>query len=409
MANIIISFRKNDTKAVAGRVGDYLGNQFGETQVVVGVASLIQPGDDFIEAIEEGVKRCQALVLLIGANWVGTEGWLNNASDHDHIALTAALGANKRVIPILVEGATLPADALMGNFASLTRRQPLTLTEDTFRVDMANVANALRKVVTATAAAVPTVPPVSTGFMPQAQNISGPTMTDSYASTNPQSAPASPYSYAPQGHYGEKPKHDGEPFTPSTGESIESFNAISDVFRSPNWFLSAIIGLLINLLPLIGQIFFLGYCVRLADHKRHDGQGLPSWNDWGGDFSRGIALFVASVIYGFIFAFVQIIPLLGQLLLLLLSPVLVIALSFYLKTGTFGALFDFGGIFAFVSANTNKVLMLAIDCLILGVLSTILIAIGFALFIVPGFFVGMVVSFAFFVLAGRWAKRIVGV
>jgi len=144
MPRIVISYRKEDTKSVAGRLQDFLSTRFGDKSVLLGVEGLIQPGDDFQIALVNGAKAADTLILLIGSQWAGS--WQANAEDYDMIALSSALAEGKRVIPVLVNGANAPtSDQLPGGLAPLARRTPMTLSEDTFRDDATKLADSIAK------------------------------------------------------------------------------------------------------------------------------------------------------------------------------------------------------------------------------------------------------------------------
>lgn len=85
MSKIIISYRKDDAKSVAGRLHDFMCNRYGDSNVRLGLAGVIQPGDDYLDAIETAVKACDAYIVLIGPQWANG-GWLNNSEDYDHFS-----------------------------------------------------------------------------------------------------------------------------------------------------------------------------------------------------------------------------------------------------------------------------------------------------------------------------------
>jgi hypothetical protein len=141
---IVISFRKNDERALAGRLQDTLGMDFGDGNVLEGVEKLIKPGDDFLDAIQDGIKASNALVVVIGAHW-NDEAWLSNAHDYDRIAIETAIRERKKLIPILVNGATLPAE-LPEELKSLARRNALTMSDLSFRDDVKLLLSTLKGV-----------------------------------------------------------------------------------------------------------------------------------------------------------------------------------------------------------------------------------------------------------------------
>ena len=70
MPMIFISYRRNDSASNAGRIYDRLEGQFGQGQVFMDVDA-ISPGLDFVEVVQEGVGTCDALIAVIGKEWLG--------------------------------------------------------------------------------------------------------------------------------------------------------------------------------------------------------------------------------------------------------------------------------------------------------------------------------------------------
>jgi hypothetical protein len=91
----------------------------------------IEPGVDFAEEIFRAAAACTVLLAIIGP------AWLTAADEHGHrrlddpddlvrLEIEAALTRGIRIIPILVEGAVMPAgDDLPGSLAAFARRNAL--------------------------------------------------------------------------------------------------------------------------------------------------------------------------------------------------------------------------------------------------------------------------------------------
>jgi hypothetical protein len=139
VSNIFISYRRSDSAPYAGRLFDRLTAHFSDPQVFMDLE--IKPGDDFVERLEEGVGRCDVLLVLIGPDWLGAadaEGGrrLDDPQDFARIEVLAALNRGIRVIPVLVGRAVMPsARDLPADLAPLARRQALELSDLRFRAD----------------------------------------------------------------------------------------------------------------------------------------------------------------------------------------------------------------------------------------------------------------------------------
>ena len=62
---IFISYRRDDSKADAGRISDHLINHFGSDQVFLDIDS-IPPGEDFVEYLHRKVSACDIFISIIG-------------------------------------------------------------------------------------------------------------------------------------------------------------------------------------------------------------------------------------------------------------------------------------------------------------------------------------------------------
>jgi WD40 repeat protein len=126
LRRVFISYRRDDTAVQAGWLYDQLAEHFGVLQVFKDVET-IQPGDDFVEAINAELRSCGALLVLIGDKWLTPR--LRDRHDFVRLELEAAFAARVRVIPILVGGAKMPsAGDLPRSIAGLARTQALELT-----------------------------------------------------------------------------------------------------------------------------------------------------------------------------------------------------------------------------------------------------------------------------------------
>jgi hypothetical protein len=109
---IFISYRRDDSSAWAGRLSDRLSSHFPSNQIFMDVDT-IEPGIDFVEAIEESVGSCDVLIAVIGTHWLTSSNRdgrrrLEIPEDSVRVEIATALKRGIRVIPVLVEGATMP-------------------------------------------------------------------------------------------------------------------------------------------------------------------------------------------------------------------------------------------------------------------------------------------------------------
>jgi glycerophosphoryl diester phosphodiesterase len=137
---IFISYRRQETSWPARQLYEVLVGRFGAESVFKDVDD-IEPGDDFVERITEAVASCDVLLALIGNQWITmTDGQgrrrLDNPDDFVRLELTAALSRGVRVVPILVDGATMPkSEQLPPDLVPLTRRQAVEISAVGFNTD----------------------------------------------------------------------------------------------------------------------------------------------------------------------------------------------------------------------------------------------------------------------------------
>ena len=147
---IFISYRREDTAYPAGWLFDRLSEHFDSGEVFKDVDS-IELGDDFVEEISAAVGSCDVLLALIGEQWLSITDQsgvrrLDDPGDFVRVEIEAALSRNVRVIPILVDGATMPsADEVPQSLAGLSRRQALELSPSRFDFDSGRLLTVLDK------------------------------------------------------------------------------------------------------------------------------------------------------------------------------------------------------------------------------------------------------------------------
>jgi len=148
MARIFINYRRDDAPGVAGRLFDHLALKFPRRNLFMDVDAMT-PGIDFVEQLDLQVSQCRALLAVIGPRWLDARDQdggrrLDSDKDYVRIELASALKRNIPVIPILVDGATMPPeDKLPDDLKPLVRRHALELRHTRFGADADVVVHAL--------------------------------------------------------------------------------------------------------------------------------------------------------------------------------------------------------------------------------------------------------------------------
>lgn len=110
--SIIISYRREDSLDVSGRIYDRLLTGFGNKDVFKDVDS-IEYGSDFRVEIQKSLGRCRILLAIVGHDWltvVDEEGKrrLECEQDYVRIEIETAIELGLTVIPVLINNAQMP-------------------------------------------------------------------------------------------------------------------------------------------------------------------------------------------------------------------------------------------------------------------------------------------------------------
>jgi formylglycine-generating enzyme required for sulfatase activity len=109
---IFISYRRDDSAGMAGRLHDRLATKFGRQAIFMDVDS-IQPGRNFANELDKQVASCDVFLPIIGPNWLDAKDEnghrrLERADDFVRLEIASALRRGRMVIPVLVDGAAMP-------------------------------------------------------------------------------------------------------------------------------------------------------------------------------------------------------------------------------------------------------------------------------------------------------------
>lgn len=142
---VFISYRRDDSSDVAGRIYDRLMQRFGNKGVFKDVDS-IPLGVDFRKHLADSVGQCRILLAIIGKNWSASGQGpstraLDDPRDFVRIELETAFERGIPVIPVLVQGAMVPAEnQLPPSIQSLAYHNGLAVRPDPdFHQDMARL------------------------------------------------------------------------------------------------------------------------------------------------------------------------------------------------------------------------------------------------------------------------------
>jgi TIR domain len=148
---VFISYRREDSAGFAGRIYDRLTRRLDPQSIFLDVDS-IRPGLDFFDVLSKKLNVCDALIAVIGKNWLASADKdnrrrLDDPDDLVRIEIEAALQRDVQVIPVLVDGAAMPqAEDLPDSLKKLARRQALEVSYSRFDSDVERLISALAQI-----------------------------------------------------------------------------------------------------------------------------------------------------------------------------------------------------------------------------------------------------------------------
>jgi hypothetical protein len=147
VAGVFISYRREDSAGWAGRIHDALEDHFGDHQVFMDVSD-ITPGEDFRDVVRRRLNAVDTVIVVIGPRWLAVEDAhggrrIDDPRDVVRLEVTAALQSPATVIPVLVDGASMPGpDQLPSELSLLSFTNALEIDPARFAHDVQRLVSA---------------------------------------------------------------------------------------------------------------------------------------------------------------------------------------------------------------------------------------------------------------------------
>jgi hypothetical protein len=151
LAGVFISYRREDAAGWTGRIYDRAIAQLGVEHVFMDIDD-IPIGADFSEVITRTLEKVDAMVVVIGPNWLRAadhEGRrrLDDPADYVRREVMGALAKGALVVPVLVDNAPMPADRdLPEELKPLAYRNAVVISDIRFDYDVGRLVDALERV-----------------------------------------------------------------------------------------------------------------------------------------------------------------------------------------------------------------------------------------------------------------------
>jgi hypothetical protein len=145
---VFVSYRRGDAAGHAGRLHDELVNRLGPGSVFQDVAS-IAPGERFLDTIDRSIGSCDVVLAVIGRRFTEADPDSGRSRLHDpqdvvRRELEAALRSGRRLVPVLVDRATLPhPEELPPDLRPLLERNAIELRDDAWGADLQRLSATL--------------------------------------------------------------------------------------------------------------------------------------------------------------------------------------------------------------------------------------------------------------------------
>ena len=150
MANsVFLNYRRDDRPGSAGRIFDILSQKLSGTKIFMDVDSL-EPGVDFSNALGDQLGACNCFLAVIGPDWLSRSPdgstRIDDPKDYVRLEIETAMGRDILVVPVLVNGATMPKpDNLPESLRPFASRNAFTVSHDRFQRDINVLADAIKR------------------------------------------------------------------------------------------------------------------------------------------------------------------------------------------------------------------------------------------------------------------------
>lgn len=139
-ASVFLCYRRGDCSHFVGRLGDSLAQFLGPKRVFVDDDS-VAPGADFVEEIQKAISACDVLLAIVGPRWARTVDAARHREssvvDYVMLEIVTALKVGVPVVPILVDGADMPAiEDLPSELETFPRRNAVQMHAASYRQDL---------------------------------------------------------------------------------------------------------------------------------------------------------------------------------------------------------------------------------------------------------------------------------
>lgn len=147
---IVINYRHADTGGYALYLNSELVRAFSKQRVFLDVGGDLSGCGDYTKVIFGKIEKCRVFLCLIGPNWLSATNArglrLQDPDDLVRREIDLALQRNKAVIPVLLNGASMPDRMnLPSCISELPKIDAVSFRHERYEADAANLISAVKK------------------------------------------------------------------------------------------------------------------------------------------------------------------------------------------------------------------------------------------------------------------------
>ncbi|MFL5824350.1 MAG: CHASE2 domain-containing protein [Solirubrobacteraceae bacterium] len=143
-----ISYRRDDTRWPANSLRAALAERFGPASVFMDTHT-ISPGQEWPSSIEQAIRGCTVVLVLIGARWLELDESGRRRIDDpgDWVRREVEAGLRRTdvaTVPVLVEGTIMPHDSVLPEpLKPLSRRHAISLSAERYGAELDEFVDAI--------------------------------------------------------------------------------------------------------------------------------------------------------------------------------------------------------------------------------------------------------------------------
>jgi len=146
---VFISYRRDDAAGFSHAIHDRLVEFLPDERVFMDVHG-IETGADFSKRLEAALAQCVVLLVLIGKRWAGSDesggSRLQDPQDWVRLEVASALRRGITVIPVLLDGASMPTErTLSEELRPLTRLNAVDVRTSRLNADVWDLTGSVMK------------------------------------------------------------------------------------------------------------------------------------------------------------------------------------------------------------------------------------------------------------------------